>query len=130
MSITAKEEARLVEWMVEQLSSVGHVQADVDSLSVPVATFRKVARAAGRELQRPVRTWSAVHLVGAGLQDWPANKAEEETQMRLLRAGTESVPPPCWEALAGRPSDNVGASSPARPHSVSSSSRLDLDREP
>lgn len=52
---------------------------------MPIAAWRKAARAVGRELGRPVRTIVAGANAQAYLVDWPANELEEQVQMKQMR---------------------------------------------
>ena len=48
--------------------------------------WRRAARAAARELRRPIETVQHRFLVIASLRDWPANDLEQQVQDALERS--------------------------------------------
>jgi hypothetical protein len=92
VSIHEAEEQRLLSIIAAELSATGQASANFSELTVPVAVWRKVARAAARSLKRPVGTLELEHSVYAHLTDWPATPEEEVDLMERMRVAMESMP--------------------------------------
>lgn len=75
----------------ETLTAHGSVAQDLASLTVPVDEWRKIARAAGRELGRPVQTLIAGDAVHAVLRDWPRDEREQNIHKQAMRAAMDAV---------------------------------------
>ena len=75
----------------DALTAHGSVAQDLASLTVSVDEWRKVARAAGRELGRPVQTLIAGDAVHAVLRDWPSGEREQDIHKRAMRAAMDAV---------------------------------------
>ncbi len=60
-------------------------------LTVSVPEWRKQARAAARDLGRPVQTVAGPGVVWAQLRDWPRDESERARQDAAMRAAMESV---------------------------------------
>lgn len=73
------------------LVATGSARGDVDELGVTVNEWRKAARAAGRELGRPVQTVAAGRIVHAVLKDWPRDEAEQRIHDAAMRAALNSI---------------------------------------
>lgn len=75
----------------DALAAKGSISRDIDSLTLPVEEWRKVARAAGRSLKRPVRTVITEGVVHAVLSDWPRDDHERRIQQAALRAAMDAA---------------------------------------
>lgn len=75
----------------DTLTAHGSVVQDLASLAVPVDEWRKIARAAGRELGRPVQTLIAGDSVHAVLSDWPRDEREQAIHNQAMRAAMNAV---------------------------------------
>lgn len=73
------------------LAAAGSARGDVTELGVTVEAWRKAARAAGRELGRPVQTVANGTVVHAVLKDWPRDEAERRIHDEALRAALNSI---------------------------------------
>lgn len=73
------------------LVATGSARGDVAELGVTVDAWRKAARAAGRELGRPVQTVASGSIVHAVLWDWPRDDAEQRIHDAALRAAANSA---------------------------------------
>lgn len=83
-------------WVVDEsirtgLLERGSVQAPIAGLRVRVDLWRARARAVGRDLGRPVRTFLAADYVLAVLSDWPRDDREKALHERHLRAVVENI---------------------------------------
>lgn len=97
VSITHNAEASLKAEICLALAERGYATAQVDGLGVTVDVWRKVARAAARELGRPVQTLEGRGAVHAVLRDWPSNSEEQDRHNRAMRAAVDSV---AWSPLS------------------------------
>ncbi len=77
--------ARLIAELEASLSAGGQVNAELSELRLSVDAWRKAARAAARNLKRPVQTITADGRVWAMLRDWPANDEERLVQRKRIR---------------------------------------------
>lgn len=75
----------------DTLTAHGSVAQDVASLTVPVDEWRKIARAVGRELNRPVQTLIAGDAVHVVLRDWPRDEHEQIIHQRAKRTAMNAV---------------------------------------
>ena len=99
MSITEKEEDRVLNQLVTVLLERGSAEEHVQNLVLPPARWRHVARAAGRKIGRSVRTYElAGTVVIAQLPDWPATPEEqaraEQHQEELFESLRHVLPDP------------------------------------
>jgi hypothetical protein len=85
-SAPSSVDAQLLEFIRTRLLSAGTVIVAITSLGVPVPEWRRTARAAARELGRPVRTLVHGDVVQAYLTDWPASSQERVVHDRAMRA--------------------------------------------
>jgi hypothetical protein len=69
----------LVEEIKARLRTRGHLQATVTT-DDEAGEWRRAARAAARQLGRPVETVQHRYLVFASLRDWPANDLERQIE--------------------------------------------------
>jgi len=83
--------AALVTAVRAQLVESGSAQVAVDDLRVPVDVWRRAARRAGRELNRPVATVAGHGFVHAVLSDWPATDEERRVQAAALRRAVHAA---------------------------------------
>ena len=67
------------------LAEYGSVDQRVEDSPVSPSVWRKLARAAARELGRPVQTLEFSGLLHASLRDWPANADEEAIHQAAMR---------------------------------------------
>jgi hypothetical protein len=67
------------------LSSTGSVEQRIEDSQFSPSVWRSVARAAARELGRPVQTLEMHGILHASLRDWPANTDEEAIHEAALR---------------------------------------------
>ena len=63
----------------------GSVSQELDTLTVPVADWRRAARTASRGLGRPVQTLVTADAVHAVLRDWPRDEHEKQIHAQALR---------------------------------------------
>lgn len=79
----------------KQLAERGSARARIETLPVTVTEWRRIARAAARELGRPVQTLIVAGVdVTAILRDWPADDAERARHDAALRAAIDRVNAP------------------------------------
>jgi hypothetical protein len=57
----------------------------------PTADWRAAARAAARELGRPIETVEHQGIAHAVLRDWPANELEREVQRKALHRAVRAA---------------------------------------
>lgn len=69
----------------DALETDGSVSQSLRSLTVPVEQWRRLARAVGRDLGRPVQTVVSPDAVHAALRDWPANEREQRIHEQAMR---------------------------------------------
>jgi hypothetical protein len=69
----------VVDEIKSQLRTRGHIQSSV-ATDKEADEWRKAARAAARQLGRPVETVQHRYIVVASLRDWPANDLEQQIQ--------------------------------------------------
>ena len=81
----------LIDQIKRQLRLQGSAQAAVES-DDQADEWRSAARAAAREMGRPVETVQSEHVVAASLKDWPANELEEEVHRARLHNAIASLP--------------------------------------
>jgi len=86
---TAEQRSRILEDLTEQLRDHGSVFVEVSSLTVPVVTWRKLAREASKTLGRPIETAVTGHRISASLRDWPSTPEETAILQRRMRAAIE-----------------------------------------
>jgi|AntAceMinimDraft_12_1070368.scaffolds.fasta_scaffold29365_2 hypothetical protein len=75
----------------DALIAHGSVAQDLATLSVPADEWRNIARAAVRELGRPVQTLIVGNSVHAALRDWPRDGNEQNIHNQAMRPATDSV---------------------------------------
>ena len=83
--------AHLIEEIKRQLRLQGSAQNVVES-DEQADEWRTAARAAARELGRPVETVQSEQVVAASLKDWPANELEAEVHRARLHKAIASLP--------------------------------------
>jgi hypothetical protein len=69
----------------------GHCQVPIAELTVSIAEWRKYARAAGRDLRRPIQTVAGEDMVYASLRDWPRDETEKARHDAAMRSAMEEV---------------------------------------
>ena len=69
----------VVDDIKSQLLTLGHIQSTV-ATDQEADEWRKAARAAARQLGRPVETVQHRYIVVASIRDWPANELEQQIQ--------------------------------------------------
>lgn len=92
--MVSEVEGTLRAMMVLQLRHGGGVGANLEELrlwGLEPAQWRSIARAAAREIGRPVQTIEHAVGVWAQLRDWPANELESEIHQRSMRRLIEDV---------------------------------------
>lgn len=67
------------------IAAQGSVSQELDTLTVPVADWRRAARTACRGLGRPVQTLVTADAVHAVLRDWPRDEHEKKIHTQALR---------------------------------------------
>jgi AcrR family transcriptional regulator len=78
--------------ILDDLTATGHASPRTPlEDSDRAGEWRRLARAAGRSIGRPIRTYAGPDGPAAVLHDWPATDAERTTQARTLRATVEAV---------------------------------------
>lgn len=75
----------------DALEADGSVSQDLQSLTVPLEEWRRLARAVGRELGRPVQTVVSPDAVHAALRDWAANDSERQIHERAMRDAVDAI---------------------------------------
>jgi len=70
---------RLEDDLITRLRRRGHAQATV-ATDAEADAWRSSARAAARQLRRPVETIQHGNIVLATLRDWPANQLERQIE--------------------------------------------------
>lgn len=97
----------------------GSVSQRLESLTIPVEEWRRIARAVGRGLGRPVQTVVSPDSVHAVLRDWPANERERHIHKQTMRDIADAVAlsnevlvpiapcPACGSERDWRPGDRV-----------------------
>ena len=75
----------------DALTGHGSVVQELDTLTVPVDEWRKIARAIGRKLDRPVQTLIAGNAVHAMLRDWPRDDDEQIIHDQAMRAIVNAI---------------------------------------
>lgn len=73
------------------LAADGSVRAEVAELPEGADSWRRTARAAGRQLGRPVQTLEANGMVHAALRDWPASPEEARRLQEQMRQAMQGV---------------------------------------
>ncbi|WP_416444724.1 hypothetical protein AB3K78_15490 [Leucobacter sp. HNU] len=73
------------------LTATGSARGDAAELGVTVEAWRKAARAAGRELGRPLQTVASGTIVHAVLKDWPRDEAERRIHDEAMWAALGSI---------------------------------------
>ncbi|TGD36697.1 hypothetical protein EB834_18570 [Brevibacterium aurantiacum] len=95
MSSDAKNDEQRIpsvrEAITDQLLACGSSQTPVQGLSVTVNEWRSSARAVGRALNRPIKTFVAGEVVFAVLGDWPTGAREEELHQQSLQRAAAAV---------------------------------------
>ena len=79
----------------DSLTKQGEAHVDVHDIRISLEEWRKLARAAGRELGRPVETIASDQKAWATLRDWPSNPREKQildAAMRRTAQGTGFAP--------------------------------------
>lgn len=87
------------------LSERGSVSHRLSDLNTSIDSWRKTARAVGRELGRPIRTLVSGDAVHAVLTDWPQGESEQRIFRENLRAAMEGVSQ-AWSVAANGTSQN------------------------
>jgi hypothetical protein len=73
------------------LAADGSVDQRVEDSPVSPSEWRKLARAAARDLERPVQTLEFRGLLHASLRDWPANAVEEAVHQTAMRRAMNAL---------------------------------------
>lgn len=76
----------LREEIVAELLDKGSATTHVSEIGVPLAAWRKIARAAARQIGRPVETVANEDRAWVALRDWPATPQEEDKQRAAVAA--------------------------------------------
>lgn len=63
----------------------GEASVDVEQIRVSLEEWRKLARAVGRELRRPVQTVATEGRAWAVLRDWPTDDRESRIHEKAMR---------------------------------------------
>lgn len=85
---------RLVGSLRRQLEQSGSIQHDLEELrlfGVNAEQWRRAARRAARQLQRPVQTGAGTSSVWVALRDWPATATERARHQEQLRRAVEAA---------------------------------------
>lgn len=75
----------------ESLTAHGEAHVDVHDIRISLEEWRKLARAAARELGRPVETVAAERKAWAVLRDWPSNPEERRIQDAAMKRVAEAM---------------------------------------
>lgn len=87
----------MVDVIKSQLRTRGHIQSTV-ATDQEADEWRKAARAAARQLGRPVETVQHRYIVVASLRDWPANELEQQIQEAEMNNVADRIAPGVYPA--------------------------------
>lgn len=77
--------------IAEQLRSSGGAMTSASDIRVSLEEWRKLARAAAKQIGRPVETVATETRAWASLSDWPSNSDEQAVHDAAMRAAINSV---------------------------------------
>lgn len=78
----------LIDAIAAQLRRQGSARSDPGE---PTIAWRTAARAAARQLGRPIETIEHGGLAHAALRDWPANDLERQIEQKAMRRAINAV---------------------------------------
>jgi hypothetical protein len=116
----------LREAIAAQLRSTGGATTKVSDIRVSLEEWRKLARAAARQLGRPVETLATETRAWASLTDWPSNPEERDVHEAAMRRAINSVKLP---SLGGAQSAEQGDIADDDPDVVDGMAKLELLRQ-
>ncbi|MFJ3395311.1 hypothetical protein [Leifsonia aquatica] len=90
MPVPHDEHQELRESIRAQLLA-GGAHANLSEISVPLATWRALARKVAHELNRPVVTTATDYQAWASFKDWGLTPAEKDIGRELLRRAVDGT---------------------------------------
>ena len=91
VNLDHRRQAAVLNDIVAEFAKCGAAGVKLSDLPVPLDRWRKLARKAGRQLQRPVRTKVIDEWILARLEDWPRDDREAAIEWQTKVAAAKAM---------------------------------------